>query len=492
MSYFLYLGLLTIGPEFFFLIFALLSFVFILFNKDYWNVENITNLYIKASIYVLIFFILFIYFISGHTIVWCGFITTPFISTIKIFICILSIFILILSLDFFDKKTVEYPFLFLLAIWGMFIVVSSNNFILMFLGFEVQNFIFFVFAGLNKDSVVSKEGALRYFILGGFSSAFMLFGISIIYIYFGSIDFHTVRNILDTFGPQVSFYYLGFLFFLIGIFFKLALFPFHFWIADIYEGSPLIITMFFSTIPKVVAFFALIKIYIIVLFGFSIFFDLLNIIGVLSVLYGTMETLYQWKVIRLLAVGSISHMGLAVYSFSVFTPACISSSFIYIVVYVIVSVGFFSILVTYLKVNKDGSYKSLNNTWDFAYLLKASPLATVFFSIFLLSLGGFPPLLGFFGKFYIYYSLLQIGIVLYFIIFALLNIVSLLYYIRIVRFIFFNDENLSKNVFFRKRRKAFIVVILLIFILNFFPIFFFNFFFLHLSQYGLFIIFIWI
>jgi NADH-quinone oxidoreductase subunit N len=98
----------------------------------------------------------------------------------------------------------------------------------MFLGFEVQNFIFFVFAGLNKDSVVSKEGALRYFILGGFSSAFMLFGISIIYIYFGSIDFHTVRNILDTFGPQVSFYYLGFLFFLIGIFFKLALFPFHF------------------------------------------------------------------------------------------------------------------------------------------------------------------------------------------------------------------------------------------------------------------------
>jgi NADH-quinone oxidoreductase subunit N len=120
--------------------------------------------------------------------------------------------------------------------------------------------------------------------------------------------------------------------------------------------------MFFSTIPKVVAFFALIKIYIIVLFGFSIFFDLLNIIGVLSVLYGTMETLYQWKVIRLLAVGSISHMGLAVYSFSVFTPACISSSFIYIVVYVIVSVGFFSILVTYLKVNKDGSYKSLNNT----------------------------------------------------------------------------------------------------------------------------------
>lgn len=490
---FLLKGFLVVGPELIFFFLIVFFFFYMLTQEKYWYSEGTTDLFIKVAIVHLSIVAFCLFNCSEYCFTWMGYTISPLITSAKLFVCFLSIIILTLSLYHFKEKTFEYPFLFLVAIWGSFIVLSSHDFFYMYLGFEIQNFVFFIFTGLKRNSVISKEGALRYFILGGISSAFMLFGISIIYVTLGTVDFFSVKYIIDVLDYSYDLYCLGFFFFLVGIFFKLALFPFHFWIGDVYEGSPLIVTMFFATVPKFVAFFALANVYITVLSGYPIFFGILAFIGFLSVVYGTIEAYYQYKIVRVFALSSVSHMGLVVFVLSLASPAACVSSVLYMVTYSLITLNFFAILATYAPVKtakNDGSDKGYSSLIDFIFLPKVSQRAAFIFSLCLLSLGGFPPLLGFFSKFFLYYSLVEYSLQLFFFLLILWNIFSFVFYIRIIRIMYFNTDSFFDDTKHRRPRSIFFFIILLTFFFNFLPIFFFNFLFLNLTHYGLYF-FLW-
>lgn len=217
---------------------------------------------IKVVIIGLFFEIIFLSYGMGYArkfIFWNNhFIYSPFVFYVKIFICIIAICVFISMLDYFKyEKFISYemPIIMLLCIEGMFLMISSNDLFVMYIALELQSLSLYILASLKRYSNISVEAGLKYFIYGSFASGMLLFGISLIYGSVGVTDFTNLYmlmqvSLFDGGSMPVTMAY-GFLLIVAGIFFKLGIAPFHFWIGDIYEGSPTIITYFFAVLPKI-------------------------------------------------------------------------------------------------------------------------------------------------------------------------------------------------------------------------------------------------
>jgi len=186
--------------------------------------------------------------------------------------------VFLISLDYFKFEkfqVTEYSIIVLLAVLGMFLLVSANDFISLYLALELQSFCLYILASLKRYSNLSIEAALKYFILGSFSSGIFLFGISLLYGFFGTTNFYEINTLTfssDIFTNYSSPVLISILFISVGILFKLAVFPFHFWIGDVYEGSPMIITAFFAIVPKLSFLVVFVKLYFFVFFKLYTFF----------------------------------------------------------------------------------------------------------------------------------------------------------------------------------------------------------------------------
>ncbi len=349
------------------------------------------------------------------------------------------------------QKTVdrigEYYALIFGMILGMFFLVSSSDFILIYLSLELMSLSSYVLAGFTKLRERNSEAALKYMIYGAISSGIMLFGISIVYGITGTTNLYEINNLIQSPDINVFTLALALLMIFTGIGYKISAAPFHYWTPDVYEGAPITITAYLSVASKAAGFALLIRL---IKTSFVSFVDaegtwqlinifdwqmLLVIISVLTMTLGNFSALWQDNLKRMLAYSSIAHAGYMLLGVLVFSNTGVTAVMLYFIVYLIMNLGAFFIVM--LIANKTGS-EDINDYDGMGY---TSPFLGVTLGIFLVSLVGLPPTAGFIGKVYLFIALLDAKMVAVAVIAVLNSVVSLYYYIRVLKHMFLVKPN---------------------------------------------------
>ena len=357
-------------------------------------------------------------------------------SFLKILILASSAFALFFTNQYIKDNKIdqfEYPILIMSAILGMFVMVSSNNLIGLYLGIELQSLSLYVLASLNRDSVKSTEAGVKYFVLGALSSGLLLYGCSLIYGFTGSTNYYIIAENFDSRNLGLLF---GLVFILIGLAFKISAVPFHMWTPDVYEGAPTSVTAFFALAPKVAGFGAIIRI-LYVAFG-NVFVEwqiILIFISVASMILGAVAAIGQTNIKRLMAYSSISHMGYGLAGLATGIDEGVSASILYIFLYVVMNIGSF---VCILIMKRKNIY--FENIRDLSGLSKNHPVIAFSFTVFLFSLAGIPPLAGFFAKFYIFMAVIKAELFALAVIGLVTSVISAFYYLKIIKIIYFDPK----------------------------------------------------
>ena len=357
-------------------------------------------------------------------------------SFMKIITLISAFFVLLISsgyLSIFKILKIEYPILILSSVLGMMIMISSNDLIVFYMGLELQSLALYVLATFNRDQLKSSEAGLKYFVLSALSSGLLLYGCSLIYGFTGSTNFNLIASQLNSEEYALTF---GIVFILVGLAFKISAVPFHMWAPDVYEGSPTSVTLFFAIVPKVAALTVFIRfLYVPFLNLMDQWQMILVFLSIASMLFGAIAAIGQTNLKRLIAYSSISHIGYALAGLTTGSNEGIQSSIIYIVIYILMNLGFFSCLLM-LKRND----KYFEDIEDLSGLSKNHPLLSLSLLVILFSLAGIPPLAGFFAKFYIFKSVIEQSMYFLAIVGLLSTVIAAFYYLRIIKIIYFDKE----------------------------------------------------
>lgn len=362
----------------------------------------------------------------------------PFNILVKIIVLITSIIILFLSINRYiiEKEVlVEYPILILIVTLGLMLLVSSNEFIVLYLSLELISLTSYVLAGLNIKSENSTEAGLKYFILGSLNSGILLLGMAVIYALTAETNLTNIGYYITYAGDDKLALEVAAGIILFGVLFKLAAAPFHSWAPDVYDGSNTIITAFFTIVPKIAIVYTMINL----LFGpFLALYSDLNIILQLSILLsmfiGCIGGLNQTKIKRLLAYSAISHVGIILLGILPGTILSLQTSIIYIIIYILISINIFTILLSIFK-------NSTIFITELAGLSRLHPVLAITFTLVLLSLAGIPPLAGFFSKYLVLVSAIDNNYLILAIISILGSVISGFYYLRIIKWIYFKDSD---------------------------------------------------
>jgi len=359
-----------------------------------------------------------------------------FSSFMKILTLCSGIFVLIVSsryLKIFKIFQIEYSILILCSILGMLVMISSNDLIVFYIGLELQSLSLYVLASFNRDQIKSSEAGLKYFVLSALSSGLLLYGCSLIYGFSGSTNFITISENIDS--TQLSFSF-GIVFILVGLAFKISAVPFHMWAPDVYEGSPTSVTLFFAVVPKIAALTVFIRFLYVPFINMIDQWQIIIIfLSIASMIFGSLAAIGQKNLKRLIAYSSIGHMGFALAGLSPGTNEGIQSSIIYISIYLIMNLGFFSCL--FMMKRNDKYYENID---DLSGLSKNHPLISLSLLIILFSLAGIPPTAGFFAKFYVFSAVVKESMYFLAITGLLSTVISAFYYLRIIKIIYFDPE----------------------------------------------------
>ena len=366
------------------------------------------------------------------------FVTDRLIIYLKALILFAAIIVLIISERYRSIENLyifEYPVLILFSILGMLVMLSSNDFITLYLGLELQSLSLYVLAASKKDSLKSSEAGLKYFILGALASGFFLFGVSLLFGITGTTSF-TLLNFNYLNPNEVSLLLIFSVVLIISsIAFKLSIAPFHMWTPDVYEGAPTSITAYFAIVPKIAAIGILMRILYIAFIDINfIWLQLILVLGLLSIFVGAFGALLQKNIKRLLAYSAISNIGYIFLALSLGTQLGLESSLLYITIYSISAIGVFTFI---LSMEKDNIM--LDDIPSYAGLSKSNPFYAVCLSILLLSMAGLPPLAGFIAKFYVFKAVITSGYLLTAIIGIIGSVISAYYYLNIIKVMYLDD-----------------------------------------------------
>ncbi|KPG63049.1 NADH:ubiquinone oxidoreductase subunit N [Candidatus Liberibacter asiaticus] len=343
----------------------------------------------------------------------------------------------------------EFPVIMLMAVLGMLCMISANDMISFYMSLELQSFALYVLIAMNRKSVFSIEAALKYFVLGAFSSAFLLYGISFIYGFTGCTGFSQIATSLFI-GHRSFVLIVGVVLILVGLFFKMALVPFHMWIPDVYEGSPMFMTAFLATIPKFATTMALCRITSVFWLMLSGLLPIFMCVSIGSMVLGSVVAIRQKDLKRLMAYSSIGHAGYALIGFSTGMLGIVAMVR-YMVIYLIMMIGFFSCILSLRR--KDGN--NIQNISDLAGLSRQDIFLTCALTIFLFSLAGIPPFAGFFGKYFLLISAVKREFYVLAIVALLSSVISAYYYLRVISIMWF-DQSTECVVVVAKEMRLFI------------------------------------
>ncbi|WP_299132223.1 NADH-quinone oxidoreductase subunit NuoN [uncultured Amaricoccus sp.] len=344
---------------------------------------------------------------------------------------------LAMSHDYLVKNELmkfEYPVLILLATVGMLTMVSAMDLIVLYMGLELQSLALYVVAAFRRDSLRSTEAGLKYFVLGALSSGLLLYGASLVYGYTGTTSFAGISAVIGD-GPLSLGLVFGLVFLSAGMAFKVSAAPFHMWTPDVYEGSPTPVTAFFATAPKVAA-AAMFARVLYSAFGGAVpeWQQILSFLSLASMFLGAIAAIGQRNIKRLMAYSSIGHMGYALMGLAAGTTFGVQSLLIYLAIYVTMSVGTFAFV---LNMEKDG--EPVTDIAALGLYSKVEPARAAALAVLMFSLAGIPPLVGFFGKFYVLKAAIDAGLIWLAVGGMIASVIAAFYYLRIVYLIYFGE-----------------------------------------------------
>ncbi len=328
----------------------------------------------------------------------------------------------------------EYPILIIFASVGMSIMVSANDFMSLYLGLELNSLTAYVLAAILRRDIRSGEAGLKYFVLGALASGIILYGMSLLYGFTGSTQFMGVRAGLE--GELQLGALIGLIFVMAGLAFKIAAVPFHMWTPDVYEGAPTPVTAFFATAPKVAG-VALTARVVFEVFGGQVaaWQQIVMFAALASIVFGALGAIGQENLKRLLAYSSINNVGFILLGLAVANQAGAAAMLVYLFIYVAMSVGSFVALLM-LR----GSDGALFETFaDIRGLSITQPVIAWALLLFMFSLAGIPPLLGFYSKFVIFQATVEAGLVTFGAIAIAASVIGAFYYIKFVKVMFFDE-----------------------------------------------------
>lgn len=360
---------------------------------------------------------------------------------LKMFVLVLTTFTAWISIDSeFTDHVGEYFALLLLGTVGMMFLVSSENLLMIFVALELLSLCLYTMTAFNKQNIKSAEAALKYFLFGGMSAGFLLFGLSLVYGFTGEITLAGIARELAA-REMDPLLMIALIMVVVGFGFKVAAVPFHLWAPDAYQGAPTPTAAFIASGSKVASFFILAKI-LVAGFGPAAgaepskqgWLALLAVLAALSVVIGNLAAIAQSSVRRLLAYSAVAHAGYALLGILGPGKAGISSLIYYVATYALTVLGAFGVVA--VVEGKAGD----DRLTVFAGLGKRAPVLSFCMMIFMLSLAGIPPLAGFFGKFYVFAAALSSGknlALLWLVVLAIaMSAVSLYYYLQVLKQIY--------------------------------------------------------
>ena len=377
----------------------------------------------------------------------------PFAVYFKVIILIATVLVVAMSRfnnEFKDYRTGEYYILIAIMVFGMMLMVSSVDMIMIYLAIEIVSIMSFILAGYLKSERRSNESALKYVIYGAFSSGLMLFGMSILFGLTGSTKLCLIGNNISLLNGSADFaLIISFVLILAGFAYKISAVPFHFWTPDVYEGAPTTITAFLSVAPKAAGFAVLIRFFHIV-FGdagalqagnwltqVELPWDqILALMAVITMTLGNVVAIQQENLKRMLAYSSIAHAGYLLMVLPVLSTDSIYAIMFYLFVYILMNLGAFFIVI--VVKNKTGG-ETLS---DFKGIGWKMPIVGLVMTVFMFSLTGLPPTAGFIGKFYLFAVLIEGGTQFYWLAFVgvINSVISLYYYMQVVKVMYFDGE----------------------------------------------------
>ena len=351
-----------------------------------------------------------------------------------------------------ESSRAEHASLILFALCGAIIMIGFGDLTMLFIGLEILSISLYVLAGSDKKNIRSNEAGLKYFLMGAFATGFLLFGIALIYGATVTFNLMQIREVLLQSNTVPEFVYAGILMMMIGLTFKVAAVPFHFWAPDVYEGSPTLITAFMSTVVKTAAFAAFYRLFSTCFPTTSEWWtSLIAIISALSMIVGNVLAVYQKSFKRMLAYSSIAHAGYMLMALVALDQSSAAAIFIYAAAYSFASLGAFACLNA-MSVNGDESVSAI------AGLGKQKPFIAVLLSILMVSMAGIPPVAGFFAKYYIFYGALQSGFIWLVVIAIISSLIGVYYYFRVIYTLFAVNSSSIETNFFNKIDPAVLVM----------------------------------
>ena len=373
------------------------------------------------------------------------FVADPLADVLKIFICIVVALVFVYSRDYLKDRNIfkgEFYVLGLFGVLGMMIMVSSNHMLSLYLGLELLSLSLYAMVAFNRDSGASAEAAMKYFILGAIASGMLLYGISIIYGVTGSLNIPEIATSLAKESEMNIGLIFGLVFLVVGLAFKLGAVPFHMWIPDVYHGAPTTVTSYIASAPKIAGFAIIIRVLVEGLGALqSDWQGMLIILAVLSLAVGNVIAIAQTNLKRMLAYSTISHVGFILLGLLAGTKAGYSSAMFYILVYSLMTLGGFGVILLLARAGFES--EELN---DFKGLNQRSPWFAFMMLIFMFSMAGVPPTVGFWAKLSVLSAVVDVNMLWLALIGVFFSIIGIYYYLRVIKLMYFDEPVIESSI----------------------------------------------
>ncbi|MEE8258497.1 MAG: NADH-quinone oxidoreductase subunit NuoN [Sphingomonadales bacterium] len=393
----------------------------------------------KAASTLILVALLFVFGWQGETETTFGgmFIQDGFAVFMKTIVMLASAGAILMSSQYLKLKGIkalEFPILMVLATLGMMMMISASTLLSLYMGLELQSLSLYVLAAINRNRDRSTEAGLKYFVLGAVSSGILLYGISLVYGFTGTIVFADLAGLLAANSGNVGLI-IGMVFILAGLAFKISAVPFHMWTPDVYEGAPTPVTAFFAAAPKVAAMALMMRVTITTFPALVGDWQMiLAFLAIASMVLGAFAALVQTNIKRLMAYSSIGHVGYALVGLAAGTAAGVEGVLIYMAIYATMTLGTFACILSMR--DDEGMTEQIA---DLAGLSRTRPAMALALAIFMFSLAGIPTMAGFFGKWFVFKAAVDAGLYTLAVIGVVSSVVAAYYYLRIVKLMYFDE-----------------------------------------------------
>ncbi len=372
------------------------------------------------------------------------FVRDPMGDLLKLVIYLFTFGVFLYAKEYLEDRGLfkgEFYLLGLIAVLGMMIMVSAHSMLTLYLGLELQALSLYAMVALHRDDGRATEAAMKYFVLGALASGMLLYGMSMIYGATGSLDIGVIADVIagrasGGVGGELLLTF-GLVFVVVGLAFKLGAVPFHMWVPDVYDGAPTAVTVFIGTAPKLAAFAMVIRLLTEALGGLSSHWqDMLIILALASMVTGNVIAIAQTSIKRMLAYSTIAHVGFILLGILSGTEQGYAASMFYVMVYGLVALGSFGMIL--LLARKGFEADRLD---DFKGLSDRSPWFAFIMMILMFSNAGVPPTVGFYAKWAVLQSVVNVGLVWVAVVSVLLAVIGAFYYLRVIRLMYFDKAD---------------------------------------------------